>query len=129
MRALAALTLAVAMYGQTPFRVPFKCTDDEIQAMGEDCSAGEPCAVYLELSALEVLGPKLFVTGNLHGDTATVASILLMSEDAGKTWAETHQRIGNAVLDQIQFIDFEVGWVGGQFLLGTPKDPFLLITH
>ena len=129
MRALAALALAVTLYGQTPFRVPFKCAEDEVQAMGESCNAGEPCAVYLELSALEVLGPKVFVTGNLHGDTATVASILLMSDDGGRTWTEPHERIRSAVLDQIQFIDFEMGWVGGQLLLGTPKDPFLLITH
>ncbi len=57
-----------------------------------------------------------------------MASILFASVDGGKTWVEPHERIRNAGLDQIQFFDFEVGWISGQTLLGTPKDPFLLIT-
>jgi hypothetical protein len=85
--------------------------------------------VYLELAALDVVGPKFFVTGNLHSDNSTIASILLMSTDGGKTWTEPYRRIRNAGLDQIQFFDFEVGWISGQLLLGTPKDPFLLTTE
>lgn len=129
MKALAAFVLSAAVFGQTPYGVPFQCTAEEIQAMGESCSAREPCPVYLELSALEVLGPKLFVAGNLHGETTTVASILLASEDGGKTWKEPCERVPNGVLDQIQFIDFEMGWVAGQLLQGTPKDPFFLMTR
>jgi photosystem II stability/assembly factor-like uncharacterized protein len=129
MRILAVFVTAIAVYAQAPFRVPFQCTDDDILAIGQTCTNTEPCAVYLELSALDVVGPKLFVTGNLHSETATIASILLSSLDGGRAWTEPHPRIRSAGLDQIQFIDFEVGWIGGQLLLGTPKDPFLLMTQ
>jgi hypothetical protein len=129
MKALAVLVGFAAAYAQVPPHVQFQCTEDDILAIGQSCSNAEPCAVYLELSGLDVVGPKLFVTGNLHSDTATVASILLASSDGGKTWTESHPRIRSAGLEQIQFIDFEVGWISGQLLLGTPKDPFLLLTN
>lgn len=129
MKLLAVLVMAVAVYGQTPAHVQFQCTDDDLQAVGQTCTIQEPCAVYLDLAALDVVGPKLFVTGNLHSDTTTIASILLASEDGGKSWTEPHARIRSAALDQIQFIDFEVGWISGSLLLGTPKDPFLLLTR
>jgi photosystem II stability/assembly factor-like uncharacterized protein len=129
MRALAVLVGVAAAYAQAPSHVPFQCTEDDVAAIGQTCSNTEPCAVYLELSGLDVVGPKLFVTGNLHSDTATIASILLASADGGKTWTEPHPRIRSAGLDQIQFIDFEAGWISGQLLLGTPKDPFLLLTN
>jgi photosystem II stability/assembly factor-like uncharacterized protein len=93
------------------------------------CSANEPCPVYLELSSVEVVGPKLFVTGNLHTDTATLDSMLLATEDGGKSWTEPHPRIRNGALEQIQFLDFEMGWVGGHILQGIPRNPFLLITR
>jgi hypothetical protein len=130
MKVLAALLAAAAVYAQPPPpHVQFQCTNDDIQAIGQTCSTQEPCAVYLDLAALDAVGPKLFVTGNLHSDTTTIASILLASDDGGKTWTEPHPRIRSAGLDQIQFIDFEVGWISGSLLLGTPKDPFLLLTR
>ncbi len=129
MRTLAVFLIAVAAFAQTPANVQFQCTDDDMQALGQSCSIQEPCPVYLDLAALDVVGPKLFVTGNIHSDTTTIASVLLASDDGGKTWTEPHGRIRSAGLDQIQFIDFEVGWISGSYLLGTPKDPFLLLTR
>lgn len=130
MRVLAALLISAAVYAQAPpAHVQFQCTDDDIQAIGQTCTTQEPCAVYLELASLDAVGPRLFVTGNLHSDTTTIASILLASDDGGATWTEPHPRIRSAGLDQIQFIDFEVGWISGSLLLGTPKDPFLLLTR
>lgn len=128
MTALAVLVALSATYAQAPSHVKFQCTEEDIATIGQTCADAEPCAVYLELSALDAVGPKLFVTGNLHSDTATIASILLSSSDGGKSWTEPHPRIRSAGLDQIQFIDFEVGWIAGQSLIGTPKDPFLLLT-
>ncbi len=96
--------------------------------IGQSCSTHEPCPVYLELSSIEAVGPKIFITGNLHGERATVASILLASSDGGHTWTEPHARIRAAGLDQIQFFDFEVGWIAGQTLSGRPHDPFFLLT-
>ena len=58
----------------------------------------------------------------------TLYSILLATEDAGNTWIEPHPRIRASGLDQIQFIDFQNGWISGANLQSAPRDPFLLIT-
>src|SRR6476661_1917859 len=129
MRLLAMLAAAFAAWAQAPVHVQFQCTAEDIQSMRQNCSNTEPCPVYLELAALDVVGSKVFVAGNLHAEASTIASILLASADGGKTWTEPHQRIPNSGLDQIQFFDFEVGWISGHTLLGTPKDPCLLVTR
>jgi hypothetical protein len=111
-----------------PLRTPFSCSEEEIQSLGLDCTSEEPCAVFLELAGLEIAGSKIFLAGNLHTATTTLASVLLASEDEGRTWTEPHPRIRSAGLDQIQFLDFERGWVAGQQLQAMPRDPFFLIT-
>ena len=108
--------------------VPFECTEADTQASGLSCSEEEPCPVYLELANIEAVGNKLFLPGNLHTPTTTLYSILLATEDAGKTWNEPHPRIRFAGLDQIQFIDFQNGWISGANLQSAPRDPFLLLT-
>ena len=74
------------------------------------------------------MGNKIFVTGNLHTPMATLYSVLLASEDNGATWSEPHPRERSSGLDQIQFVDFQNGWISGANLTGAPRDPFLLIT-
>jgi photosystem II stability/assembly factor-like uncharacterized protein len=111
-----------------PMRVPFECTQADTQAAGLSCSEEEPCAVFLELSNVDSAGNKIFLAGNLHTSTTTLYSILLASEDAGKSWMEPHPRVRFAGLDQIQFIDFQNGWISGANLQSTPRDPFLLLT-
>jgi len=111
-----------------PMRVPFECTEADSQAAGLNCSEEEPCTVYLELASVESVGNKIFITGNLHTPTTTLSSILLVTEDAGKTWSEAHPRIRLGGLDQIQFVDFQNGWIAGASLQSTPRDPFFLIT-
>lgn len=108
--------------------IAFECTEVDMQASGLACPEEEPCPVYLELSNIEAVGNKLFLPGNLHTPTATIYSILLATDDAGKTWSEPHTRIPLAGLDQIQFIDFQNGWISGANLQGAPRDPFLLLT-
>ena len=105
------------------------CTDEEIQSLGLSCTREDPCPVYLELAAHEVAGNTIVLTGNTHTREATFGSILLLSEDLGRTWVEPHARIKNGVLDQAQFIDFQNGWVAGQIIQQLPRDPFLLITN
>jgi hypothetical protein len=109
-------------------RIGFQCTEEDIRTLGLTCPAQHPCPVYVELSGLEPVGNKIFVTGNIHTESATLSSILLATDDTGKTWYEPHERIRGAALDQIQFADFEAGWVGGQHLQPVPRDPFLLLT-
>ena len=111
-----------------PMHIPFECTEADTQASGLSCSEEEPCPVYLELTGIEPVGNKLFLPGNLHTSTTTMFSILLATEDTGKTWSEPHPRIRSSGLDQIQFIDFQNGWISGANLQSAPRDPFLLLT-
>jgi hypothetical protein len=111
-----------------PMRVVYECTAADTQAAGLGCSEEDPCPVYLELSNVEAVGAKLFVTGNLHTPMATLDSILLASDDEGKTWTEPHARLRSSGVDQIQFIDAQYGWISGANLQGAPRDPFFLIT-
>jgi photosystem II stability/assembly factor-like uncharacterized protein len=111
-----------------PLLVEYRCSDEDIQSAGLSCTQDDPCPVYLELSAVEAVGNRIFLAGNIHTSTATLYSILLASDDAGKTWREPYPRIRAAGLDRIQFVDFENGWVAGEVLSPLPRDPFLLIT-
>jgi photosystem II stability/assembly factor-like uncharacterized protein len=84
--------------------------------------------VYLELTDLEPAGDRLVMAGNLHSAAVTLYSIVLSSEDAGRTWRESQERLRGAGLDHIQLLDFETGWISGQSLSPLAQDPFLLIT-
>jgi hypothetical protein len=111
-----------------PIRVPFTCAEEELQAAGLLCTEADPCAIYLELSAVAPAGKKLFLAGNLHATAGTLASILLSSDDAGATWKEPAARIRGAALDQIQIYDLEHGWAAGEVQYPLPSDPFFLLT-
>lgn len=109
-------------------RLPFECTAADTQAAGLSCSEEEPCPVFLELADVEAVGNKLFITGNLHTPNITLLSILLVSENSGGAWTEPQPRIPLSGLDEIQFIDFQNGWISGANLQSAARDPFLLIT-
>ncbi len=111
-----------------PMRISSPCTEEDIRALALTCPPEHPCPVYLELADMERVGEKIFLTGNLHTESTTLMSVLLASDDGGKTWYEPHERIRSAALDQIQFYDLEVGWIAGYLLHALPRDPFLLIT-
>lgn len=115
-------------YAGKPLQIPFQCTAEDIDAAGLTCTEDEPCPLYLELTAVESVGNKLFLAGNIHSDSTTLYSILLASDDSGHTWREPFQRLRGCSLDHIQFIDFETGWISGQVLQPLPRDPFLLVT-
>jgi hypothetical protein len=117
------------VYSGKPLALAFECTDDDMQWAGMSCSNTEPCPVYLELSSVETAGDRVFAAGNLHSAATTLYSVLLASDDLGKTWTEPAERIRGAGLDQIQFFDPESGWVSGQTLHPLPQDPFLFITR
>lgn len=125
-RAVLLLLTFGCLSAQT--RLPVQCSDEDITSLDLPCSEEDPCPVYVELSSLEVVGSKLFAVGNLHTDAATLYSLLLLSTDGGKTWTEPFARIRAGSLDQVQFIDFERGWISGQVTQGLPRDPFLLLT-
>src|SRR5271154_4814576 len=125
---IAVLLTAFSALSAQNVPVLFECTEDDAQTAGLHCSEEEPCPVFLELSAVEAVGNRLFLTGNLHSSAATLYSVLMTSSDAGKTWTEGYKRLRAAALDQIQFFDFETGWISGNYLSGTPRDPFFLVT-
>ena len=110
-----AATAPVLTYvGQPLVLSPQQCTEEDIQAFGLTCTREDPCPVLLELAAHEVLGNTIVLTGNIHTREVTFASVLLVSDDLGKTWTEPQARIKSGVLDQVQFIDFQNGWVAGR---------------
>ncbi len=111
-----------------PMVVPFHCTDDDIAQAGLTCSDDAPCPVYVDLTAVAALGAKIFVTGNLHAESAPLYSVLLESDDGGDNWTEPVARIRGAGFDLIQFPDFEHGWISGEMLLPFARDPFFLRT-
>src|SRR6266700_442331 len=102
-------------------RVPFTCAEDDLQAVGLLCTEDEPCAIYLELSALATAGKKLFLAGNLHSTSATISSVVLASDDSGATWKEPSPRLRGASLDQLEFYDPEHGWAAGEIQYPLPR--------
>jgi photosystem II stability/assembly factor-like uncharacterized protein len=128
-----ALALSTAfsptyIFGQTSGSIPFTCNESELQFAGAFCTPEEPCPVYLELSAVANNGNKLFAGGNLHTESATLGSILLVSEDSGTTWKEAGARMQASAFDQIQFLDAQHGWVSGETQNPLPRDPFVMLT-
>lgn len=125
-----SLLLALAAFAdaQTPVRTPAACTLEAVQKLDLSCSAEEPCPLYLELTDAEIVAERIVLAGNIHTADATLESLLLVSDDSGKTWTEAHARIPGAALTTIQFLDFEAGWISGHVLQPDARDPFLMIT-
>jgi hypothetical protein len=109
-------------------RPPVSCTLELVHQLDLGCSEDEPCPLYLELTDAETVGERIVLAGNVHTPSATLESILFVSDDAGKTWTEAHARIPGGVLTSIQFLDFEAGWISGHILHPDARDPFFLIT-
>ena len=126
--AVTLVLLPLLLAAADPAKFEYACSPEDVEAFGLTCSEEEPCPVFLELASVDTSGPRVFVSGNLHTTSVTLYGILLTSEDGGITWAEPNGRLHAAALDEIQFADFEHGWVSGVKLEPLPRDPFLLIT-
>lgn len=111
-----------------PVGVPFQCTAEDIQSAGLTCSEEDPCAIYLELTAVDAVASRIFVAGNIHSSAITLYTVLLGSDDGGHTWREVGDRVRGAGLDRIQFLDAETGWASGETLSPITQDPFLMVT-
>jgi hypothetical protein len=123
----AAVTGALMNTGE-PMKVAFPCAEEALTTAGMSCSDDDPCAVYLELSGVSASGKKLSLAGNLHGSSATLASVLLVSDDNGASWKEPAGRIPGAALDEVQLTDPLHGWAAGEMQVPLARDPFVLIT-
>ena len=84
-----------------PMIVDYHCGEEDIRLAGLTCTIDDPCPVFLELASVEALGNRIFVTGNIHSSSTTLDSVLLSSDDAGKTWREPFERMHLAGLDRI----------------------------
>ena len=111
-----------------PILLPFQCTSEDVHAAGLTCSEDDPCAVFLELSAVQPAGSRIIVAGNLHSSAVTLFSVLLVTADEGHTWREAHERLRGAALDHVQFLDAETGWISGETMSPLALDPFLMLT-
>jgi hypothetical protein len=116
------------VYEGKPLKLPLQCRAEAFLRAGLVCSVQSPCDLLLELVEVNNIGDRVLVIGNIHTPSATIASVLLRSEDSGKTWTEAFDRVDAASLEMIQ-IEGDNGWVGGQ---QTTQDhasnPFLLVT-
>ncbi len=112
-----------------PMAVPFGCAEEELTAAGMACSDSDPCPIYLELSSVSGIGKKVSLTGNLHGASTTLFSVLLSSEDDGATWKEPVKRIPGSALEQIQWLDPLRAWAAGEEQVPLARDPFFLMTR
>ena len=123
-----SIACAALGWAQAPVRPAVKCSVELVQNLDLDCTEDSPCALFLEITDAEMVGDRIVLAGNIHTPSATLESMLLVSDDAGKTWTETHARIPGGALTSIQFLDFEAGWISGHILHPDARDPFFLIT-
>lgn len=121
-------SLSILVNNGEPLRVPFACKEDDLQWAGVSCTEDEPCPVYLELSSIAPSGRRLFLSGNLHTNAATLSSVLLASDDGGATWKEPAPRMRGNAIDQVEFYDLQHGWAAGETQYPLARDPFLLIS-
>ena len=111
-----------------PLRVPFACAEEDLRMAGLLCTADDPCPIYLELASVAPAGKKLFLAGDLHAISATLSSLLLVSDDGGTTWKEPAARIPGSALEEVQFYDPQHGWASGETQYPLARDPFFLVS-
>ncbi len=128
LRLAAQGLVGVGPVGVTPASVTYECPPADVEQFGLNCSEDQPCPVFLELAAVEAVGSRVFITGNLHTRDTTLFSLLLASEDGGITWTEPTARLRNAALEQIEFFDPQTGWISGESIDPLARNPFLTIT-
>jgi hypothetical protein len=137
MRAVSALVATLVLLSAQspiltnsgePIHLAYNCPEEDLQFAGMSCTDDEACAIYLELGSIFADGKKIVVAGDLHSSSATLGSVLLLSDDSGTTWKEPAARIRGSALDQLQFYNLQTGWAAGETQYPLPRDPFFLLT-
>ncbi len=117
------------MYKGDPLIITLACTYDHLAQTEIACSIVTPCKLFLELTAIEAIGKSVFVVGNVRTISATVASIVLLSENGGINWHEPIDRYPGSTFEHVQFVNKTHGWVAGQQQFDSSSKPLLLSTH
>lgn len=115
-------------YTGTPLVLPFDCASDEVANYPLSCAAGDSCEISIELNSVTSVREKVFVVGEFHDGSRTLASFVLRSTDGGRGWDEVHDRMPGVSLSRLYFHDERNGWATGQELSIPPRDPFFLLT-
>jgi hypothetical protein len=110
-----------------PLKLPYTCTDEDLQWAGLSC-VDESCPVYVELDHAAGYGKTILITGDFHAPSATLFSLLLRTTDGGRTWQEPFSRVRGASLEHVQMYDATTAWISGQTLQPIALDPFFLLT-
>ena len=117
------------VYGGEPLKLPLECRAEAFLRAGFTCVEADPCDMFLELVEITHMKERVLAIGNIHTPEATIATVLVRSDDGGMTWVEPFDRVDAAGLEMIHTLDAEHGWIGGQ---QTTQDhastPFLLVT-
>ena len=98
---------------------------------GPACPAPKTSPVRFTSNSASVApdGRKIFLAGNLHSTSATLASVLLQSDDARRHMERTsraHPR--ERARSDCSFTICEHGWAAGETQYPLPRDPFFLMT-
>jgi hypothetical protein len=116
-------------YQGEPLKLPLQCRAEAFLRAGFTCVESDPCDMFLELVEITNMEDRVLVIGNIHTPEATIATVLLRSDNGGKTWVEPFERVDAAGLEMIHTLDGKHAWAGGQ---QTTQDhastPFLLVT-
>jgi len=113
-----------------PLVLPLACWEEDLLRAGLVCNDVTACSLVMELVAIGELGNTVFVMGNVHADAGTVSSVILSSDDSGKTWTEPLGRIPGGSLEVFRTVDAKHGWIGGQqWEADSSPVPFLLSTR
>lgn len=118
------------IYEGDPVVVRAACRNEILLDAGLSCTAASPCNLELELLLAEKIGERLLVAGSIRSGAGTVESVLLVSADGGGAWSEAADRVSAGGFEVAQFLDGEVGWVGGQRSVdGAVSQPILFFTR
>jgi hypothetical protein len=119
----------VLAYEGEPLKLPLQCRAEAFLRAGLVCSEESPCDMFLELVDITNIKNRVLVIGNIHTPSATIATVLLGSDDGGKTWTEPFERVDAASLEMVETLDNQNGWIGGeQTTQDHASSPFLLVT-
>lgn len=136
---LSSVLLSKTIWGQTaatpptleftgsPLTVPYSCDPEDLEAASLNCTESS-CTVYTDLTSAAGRGNTILIAGNWHASSATLASVLLRSEDGGRTWRHPFAPVRGGSLDHIQMLDAATAWISGETVQPLPIDPFFLVT-